>query len=102
MSVISFAQAKEDRIPHWSGECKCAGCGHEWIGVGPMGTVDRLQCPSCELPRGLIKNNFGAPEGALGFACNCGCEYLIAYIWKGKKLIRCVGCGEDQTNAVWS
>lgn len=102
MSVISLAEAREERQPHWGGPVRCMGCQHEWIGVGPMGTIDSLECPECHLPKGVIKHLFGPPEGALGFACNCGCDILTAYIWKGHKIIRCVGCGHDQTDAIWN
>jgi hypothetical protein len=101
-NIISLAQKREEAQPHWSGWIRCMHCKHEWVGVAPTGTIDDLECPECKLPRGVIKYNFGAPEGSLVFSCDCGCNVLTAYIWHGKKIIRCLACGNDHTNAVWS
>jgi hypothetical protein len=101
MTVVSFQKAKEERSPHWAGSCKCVGCGHEWVGVGPMGTM-WVDCPSCEMPKGTPKFPFGGGEaGDLVLVCNCGSEALTAFHRKGKFRLQCMGCGADQTEAVF-
>ena len=101
MTVISLAQAKAEREPHWSGNCVCLGCRHEWVGVGPMGTHVCLQCPSCDLPKGVVKHPFGCPEGALLLGCNCDCEALTAYKHNGHFHVTCMACGTDLTHAFY-
>lgn len=100
MTVISLAAAREERSPHWSGTCKCIGCQHEWVGVAPMGTFF-VGCPSCGLPKGHPKHPFGAQDGDSVFICNCGSEALTAYRHNGKFTLRCMGCGDDHTEAVF-
>lgn len=100
MTVISFAQAKAEREPHWQGKCKCIGCGHEWEGVAPIGTMF-VDCPSCELPKGHPKHPFGCAEGDSVFKCSCGSEALTAYMHKGRFNLRCMACGTEKTNAVF-
>ena len=96
-AVVSLAAAREERTPHWAGKCVCLGCRHEWEGVGPVGTVEGLQCPSCDLPKGVIKFPFGPAEGDAVLQCNCGCEALSAVRRKGRMWIFCMACGTDQT-----
>lgn len=98
--VISLQQAREERSPHWSGPCKCLGCGHEWHGVGPVGT-HIVECPDCELMKGHVKFLFGPDTGDQFFMCNCGSEGLTAYIRKGRFRIVCLACGVDHTDALY-
>jgi hypothetical protein len=100
MTVISLSAARDARKPHWEGPCKCIGCGHEWHGVAPIGTM-WVDCPSCELPKGHPKHPFGAQEGDLIFTCNCGSEALTAYQRKGRFYLRCMACGDEHTEAVF-
>ena len=101
MSVIDFAAAKAEREPHWAGECKCVGCGHEFKGVGPMGLM-WFDCPSCELPKATVKYPFGAAEDDAVFVCNvCNGEALTAYYRKGEFRIICMGCGTNHTEAIY-
>lgn len=99
--VISLAAHREENTPHWSGQCVCLGCRHEWEGVGPMGATISLECPSCSLPKGVIKNLFGAQAGDAVLLCNCGSEALTAYKRHGHKWLRCMACGTDQTNTLF-
>lgn len=99
MSVVSLAQKRIERSPHWEGECVCLGCRHEWHGVGPLGVYTSLECDDCGLPKGVVKNLFGAVTGDAMLTCNCGCEALTAYISGGFKRLRCMACGTDQTDA---
>lgn len=97
MTVISLAKAREEREPHWSGECICLACQHKWVGVGPMDTISGLECPSCSLPQGHTRHPFGAPDGALLLVCKCGSEALTAYKSNGHFWVKCMACGTDQT-----
>lgn len=100
MTIVSLAKAREEREPHWSGECVCLGCRHEWVGVGPIGTADHLECPSCGLPKGTVKHPFGAQAGDLALTCaQCGGEALTAYKRDGYLWVRCMSCGNDLTEA---
>lgn len=101
MTVISLARAREERSPHWEGECVCLSCNHKWRGVGPIGVIDGLECPSCHLPQGHTRWPFGAPEGAAILTCNCGSEALTAYKHKGKFWVKCMACGTDQTEVFY-
>lgn len=100
MTVVSFAKAKEDRTPHWTGPCRCLGCKHEWIGVAPVGT-HVVECPVCGLNKGHAIHLFGADEGDLSLQCNCGCDALNAYRRKGRFYVKCMACGEDLTHAFY-
>lgn len=102
MTVINFAEAEAEREPHWSGNIKCIGCQHEWVGVAPMGTMF-VDCPSCGLPKGTPKHPFGAAEGDAMFVCNiCDSEALTAYYREGHFRIICMGCGTNHTEAILS
>lgn len=102
MTVIDFASAKAEREPHWSGHCKCVGCGHEWVGVGPIGTM-WVDCPSCELPKGTPKYPFGPSEGDAVLVCNhCNGDIMSLYVRNGRTRVMCVGCGTDQTEAAFT
>lgn len=99
MSVVSLAAKREERGPHWEGKCVCLGCRHEWHGVGPMGSTVCLECPSCGLPKGVVKNLFGARVGDIELRCDCGCEALTAYKRDGYKWVLCMACGTDLTES---
>ena len=101
MTVISLAKAREEREPHWAGKCICLGCRHEWVGVGPVGVTTGLQCPECDLPKGVTKNLFGSDEGDPTLVCNCGCEALTAYKNGAHLYVRCMACGNNLTHAFW-
>lgn len=102
MSVVSLSAARESRQPHWTGKCVCLGCRHEWEGVGPIGMHSSLECPSCELPKGVVRNLFGCAVGDQELQCNCGSEALTAYVHNGRKWVRCMACGTDLTEAFYS
>lgn len=96
-------QREEGEGPYWSGECTCAHCRHEWVGVGPVGTINGLYCPSCGLNRGTVKNSFAAPPGSYALECgHCGADMIYAYKEQGETLARCSGCGNDMTDALFS
>jgi len=100
--VISLAAYKEEREPHWAGDCICIGCGHEWVGVGPVGVVGGLECPSCTLPKGHIKHLFGPEEGDAVFTCQtCGSIAMVNYKRRGWLYTRCMGCGTDHTDDIY-
>lgn len=75
MTVLEFrrtppAPPQEPEDPHLSGRCRCLACGHEWVGVTPVGLPDGLECPSCHLMKGA---HLGlAYPAADAWVCNCG------------------------------
>lgn len=100
-NVVSLAAKREERSPHWAGKCRCLGCGNEWVGVGPVGYTAGLECPSCGLPKGVVKNLFGADTGDHVLSCtDCGNDTFAIYKRKPDmlKIVRCIGCGLDCTN----
>ena len=64
-------QLRPKNDPHGSGEAFCLQCGHEWISVAPVGTV-QLECPECHTMKGLFRFPFHFSEGQLVRECNCG------------------------------
>lgn len=102
--VVSLADAKAARQPHWTGSCVCLGCRHEWVGVGPSPFEGvNLDCPECKLPKGTVKYPFGASAGDMVLTCNhCGGEALTAYVRDNLHYVRCMGCGNDLTDAFFS
>lgn len=52
-NVTGLAEYKQANTPHIAGEAVCLGCGHEWAAVAPAG-VDVLECPKCELEKGVF------------------------------------------------
>lgn len=99
--VISLAEARLEREPHIQGTCVCLGCRHEWVGVAPCGVHVGLECPSCELPKGVYKNLIGSSVGDLYLRCECGCEALTAYVRGGLKYVMCMSCGTDLTKSFY-
>lgn len=65
-------------------------CRHEWQAVAPVGTV-RLDCPACDLPKGLWIGATEADEGQVLWRCFCGNDafQLLPHA------IRCLRCGTD-------
>ena len=38
----------DDHRPHWTGPCRCQGCGCDWVAVVPEGAdLEKLECPEC-------------------------------------------------------
>lgn len=102
--VVDFSAARAEREPHWAGSCVCLGCRHEWTGVGPIGAVVALECPSCQLRKGVVKCLFGGQVGDAVLHCtDCGSEAMTVYrrAIDGLKMFRCMGCGSDLTEAVF-
>lgn len=100
-NVVSLAETRQEREPHWAGTCRCLGCGHEWTGVGPVGTASDLQCPECKLPKGVVKFLFGADVGDHALQCtDCGNDTFAIYKRARDmlKIVRCIACGLDCTN----
>lgn len=103
MTVVSLAEARAERQPHWQGLCVCLACRNEWQGVGIMGSHTCLECPSCQLPQGVTKYPFGAAQGDAEFRCHCGCEAMAVYkrAIDSRFITRCMACGADQTAAIY-
>ena len=85
--VIPFPDHKG---PHLSGRAICKECGHEWVAVAPVGTVE-LKCPKCHTMKGIWKNPC-VPEHGEIWCCNCGCDVFSVT----RKGIMCWRCGEYQ------
>lgn len=75
--------------PHLSGKAICRGCGHEFVAVVPVGTVD-FDCPECGANKAIYKN-FVFPDTDL-WQCNCGNDLFV--VTKG--YFMCIQCGETQ------
>lgn len=88
--VINIKQ--EDRnspeVCHLSGPCRCLVCGHKWMGVAPVGTVSRLECPSCGGEHGFFEVPPGLQDGTSRFVCNCGCDNFYI-LQDGYCCVRC-------------
>lgn len=94
-NVVSLAQARLERSPHWTGPCRCFGCRHEWVGSAPIGT-HIVECPECHMMKGHMVYLFGAAEGV---TCDCGSEAVSAYYRGDVFHVRCIACGTDLTEA---
>lgn len=103
-NVVSLADKRLEREPHWSGAVRCLGCAHEWVAVAPVGVVSGLACPACGLNKGVPKNLYGPGEGYAALGCNCGADSFFAYLGETsrKVYVRCVGCGSDLTEALFN
>jgi hypothetical protein len=70
-NVVSFADAKAAREPHYTGENRCLECGHEWVAVRPVATETWwLECPSCGLHKGRPIGPY--KREMPHWTCNCG------------------------------
>lgn len=95
--VINLAAVREQReatppTVTAEGEARCISCGHKWHASAPIG-VRWLECPACNLPKGLFVHPFAAPEGGYQWKCRCGCD--VFYIVPDS--VRCLSCGSEQT-----
>jgi len=92
--MIDFCTGKEIKSeserydPHIGGECHCIGCGHEWTGIAPVGTI-QLQCPKCNCYKGHFKY-LVLREGP-HLTCDCGND-LLHVMQEG---MYCPNCGVD-------
>ena len=78
--------------PHLQGKARCLACGSEWQAVVPEGVIN-LECPQCNLNRGVILNNCAFPEGA--WVLTCSCTNQIFMIKEDRETL-CVNCGKIQ------
>lgn len=83
-NVISLDEYK----PHISGEATCLTCGHEWMAVAPIGTVE-LECSECHTFKGVFVG-MTAPDTV--WECNCGNQHF--YIDPDGAM--CAKCGTRQ------
>lgn len=94
-NVLDFArhQGKPDQEEHLRGKARCLHCRREWEAVAPVGTVSGLECPECNLPKGVLVGLVGAAEGKQVWTCNCDCN--VFYLTPDA--INCLNCGATQT-----
>ena len=84
MSVVDI----NSRRPHQSGPAKCLHCLHEWTAVSPVGE-NVLDCPKCELSKGIYSAIYAPAAGDVLFRCECGREHFYV-IPTG---VLCANCG---------
>lgn len=71
--ILTFRKREappEPTEPHGTGEAFCAGCGHVWQAVVPVGTTE-FECPECHAHKGRWRFEF-TPPGGMVWTCNCG------------------------------
>lgn len=91
MTKIVDLQAKKlKRDHHVNGEARCLHCGYEWQDVAPVSTY-YLDCPSCDLHKGVWIGGMLPDESKPLWHCKCGSAffYNIPAGW------RCCGCGAE-------
>lgn len=71
-NVVDFGRAKVEREPHTTGPCQCLGCGHQWIGVIPVG-IDVVDCPECRTPKG-VRGSLVINHAEEHWTCKCGSQ----------------------------
>lgn len=57
------------------GVAKCFGCKRTWVAIVAQISPDPThfyECPSCHREKGLLKNAYAPPDGAMVWTCNCG------------------------------
>lgn len=72
-NVVGFPGRKNSTGAHITGPCVCVGCGHQWQGVAPVGTID-LECPACGALKGIWTLLIRLDEEH--FYCPCGNHFL--------------------------
>ena len=93
--VVTLQSRKGTR--EGNGPAKCLACGHEWTGAIPLPIPPDLQCPKCEMWRGVAKGNWAPPESYAVFTCNCGCTvYNFVVSPEGVESTVCIGCGSTK------
>lgn len=102
MTVISLAEAREERKPHWAGTCVCLNCRHEWPTIGPIGEHTGIECPECKLPQAVTKYLYGAAIGDLVLRCDCEAITVYKRAKDMLKVARCMACGTDLTEAYFA
>lgn len=105
--VVEFKRPQSAKLKkpdeEWAGDdAVCIGCHHKWVAVAKVGTR-WLECPACGADKGIFARPFGATEGDSVFTCGgCGSEAMTAYYSKGLFYFRCMNCGMDHTDAIFS
>lgn len=89
--IIDFSAAKEERLPHLRGKAYCMSCQHSWDAVAPVGET-QLQCPECDLMKGIFVNPVERDE--LHWQCACGNSYFLCGEASG---MYCPNCGAIQS-----
>lgn len=89
--VIPF----ERKSPHLHGAALCLACGHEWVGVQPVGNKgDTLDCTKCGSAKGVFKR-FVAYSGHPQWQCKACTGWLFtAILIQEVPTVACATCGE--------
>lgn len=81
------------RVPTITGPVVCLHCKHMWEAVSPPGVFTDLECPKCELHKGVRKGLITVPVGAIRWQCDCGCDAFILL----EAYAVCIVCGTHQS-----
>lgn len=94
MSIGSLADARAKKNPRLEGDAKCFGCGHQWEGSAAIGTHE-LQCPKCDLMKGVWIGPCIGSDDELVYTCQCGSECMRVLKNKktGSERALCMSCG---------
>jgi hypothetical protein len=99
-NVVDISSRRHD--PHMTGKAKCLQCSHEWIAVAPVGTSE-MECPSCSATKGFWRHLCNFESASAVFVCViCGCQAITAARYPDGVHLMCMGCGAEQTEAVYA
>lgn len=89
----SAPEPEEHKEPTAAGPARChsADCGHTWVAVAPVGTVN-LECPKCGDRKGHWRFEFSPAEGEFVRECQCGNQ--LFYLTPEGHM--CANCGTYQ------
>ena len=85
-SVLSLAEARQEREPHMSGAAACMACHTAWVATAPVGTHE-LECPACHATKGYFVAS--VMRGEEYFECDCGCDVFRIEPTVGPYCVNC-------------
>lgn len=95
-NILDFTRQparSKDEEDQLRGKARCLHCRHEWQAVTPVGKVAGLECPECNLSKGVMVGLVGPADEELIWKCECGCK--VFYLTPGT--VNCLNCGASQT-----
>jgi phage FluMu protein Com len=88
--ILPFPARKD---PYLTGEARCLHCGHIYVAVSPVGTVEELECPQCGLFKSIYQGLTEPPKG-VRWVCACGGDLFYIVPADG---CQCLKCGRIQS-----